>query len=142
MRFGQNLFSGPAAAVALDGAADRHTFYPGIPILPVRFGYMVTVSLDNTTALILSLDYDPLGAGARVEIATLTGAGTDAVGTVHHRPIGNAEATRVYPGFALIIEVKQAATAGDGIVWVEYTPLSWADTGQAPTLQAPVAYTV
>jgi hypothetical protein len=140
MRFGQNLFAS-SAQVALNAGADVLTIRPGIPILPVRYGYVVEVELDNTQALILSLDYDPLGAGARVELATLTGAGTDAIGTVHYRDLGADEAVRVYPGYTLVVEVKQAGTAGDGYVWVEYTPLSWADTAQAATLQTPIEYT-
>lgn len=140
MRFGMNLFES-TAQVALDSAADVLTFAPGIPIMVVRFGYWVSVLLDNTaTPLILSLDKnDDLASPVRTEVGLMGISATDQViGTIAYQDVDPG--VRWVPGEELIIEVKQAAVAGDGRVFVEYTPLSWADMPSSgihlPVLQA------
>ena len=127
MRFGMNLFE-TSAQVALDGTADRLTFAPGIPIMVVRFGYWVTVLLDNTpNGVVLALDKnDDIASPVRTELAIMTAPTVDQViGTIAYMDVDPG--VRFVPGEELILEVKTAATAGDGRVFFEYTPLSWAD---------------
>jgi len=122
-----NLFE-TSAQVALDGAADRLTFMPGIPIVVVRFGYIVTVLLDNTTGIVLSLDKnDDIASPVRTELHAMTAptGNNQVIGTVVYMDVDPG--TRITPGEEIIVEVKTAATAGDGRVFIEYTPLSWAD---------------
>lgn len=135
MRIGENDFA-VSGVVALDGAADRLTFTPAIPVRIVRFGCIVSVLVDNTQGLILSLDTNDLLASAvRTERATLThtnGAANLVVGTVRESGLvarfsmdANLDYNVLVPGMQAIVEVKQAATAGDGFVFIEYTPLSF-----------------
>lgn len=135
MQLGQNLFvtAGTVAApVALDAAADVLSWTPPVAVKLLRFGVIVTVALDNTaTPLILSLDTNDLLASAvRTERATLTEPAVDAVvGAVRYRDLPaftmftGLPSNVVLAGVQVILEVKQAAVAGDGIVWAEYTPL-------------------
>ena len=134
MRYGENQVE-QSAQVALDGAADRLTFTPGIPVRLVRYGYIVAVLIDHTQGLILSLDTnDMLAAPVRTERALLTnanGATNQVIGTYVSREIpaftmtAGLDKNVIVPGQQAIIEVKTAATAGDGMVWLEYTPLSY-----------------
>ena len=132
MRIGEND-SVQSALVALDGAADRLVFTPGVPVRINRYGYIVGVLLDNTTPLILSLDTnDLLASPVRTERATLTAPGSNQViGTYATREVpkftmqSGLDSNVLVPGQQAIVEVKQAATAGDGYVFIEYTPLSY-----------------
>ena len=127
MRFGMNLFE-ISAVVALDGTADRLTFMPAIPIVVVRFGYIVTVLLDHTpNGLVLSLDKnDVIASPVRTELELITAPTVDEViGSIGFMDV--SPGTRITPGQEIIVEVKTAASAGDGRVFIEYTPLSWAD---------------
>lgn len=142
MRMGENQFV-ISAQVALDGAADRLLFTPAFPVRINRFGYLVGVLLDNTaTPLILSLDtIDLLAAPVRTERATITRPAVDeAIGTyVRSAPVSafkmdpNLDNNVLLAGHQAVVEVKQAAVAGDGFVWIEYTPLSSTDYIVMPT---------
>jgi hypothetical protein len=148
MRIGENQFEG--AVVALDTAVntDVLTFTPALPCRIVRFGYCVTVALDNTAdALILALDTQGVGATdpARAEQARITATVDEAVGTVRYHDwvvndttdetwelaagLGNFV---VMPGHQVILETVQDAISGDGLVWIEYTPLSWSNINNWP----------
>lgn len=132
MRIGENQVV-QSAQVALDATADRLTFTPGIPVRLVRYGYIVSVLLDNTpTALVLSLDTNDLLASAvRTERTTLTQTVDQVIGTVVAKEIpaftmqAGLDSRVIVPGQQAIVEVKTAAVAGDGFVFIEYTPLSW-----------------
>lgn len=136
MRLGENTFIA-SAQVALDGAADRLVLTPGIPVRILRYGAIVSVLVDNTQGLILSLDTARIhGTPARTERATLThanGAANLVVGHHVFRDVPdftmadgpNLDKNVLVPGHQAIVEVKQAATAGDGFVYIEYTPLSF-----------------
>lgn len=139
MRLGENSFE-VSGLVALDGAADRLTFTPAVPVRLVRYGYVVGVLLDHTQGLILSLDTnDLLAAPVRTERATITnanGAANQVVGKHVTREIPAFTMTTgldknvLVPGQQAIIEVKQAATAGDGYVYLEVTPLPYSTAKQ------------
>lgn len=126
MRFGMNMFES-TAQVALDATADVLTFAPGMPIMVVRFGYWVTVLLDNTAGLVLALDKnDDLATPVRTEIEIMTApSANQVIGTIAYKDVDPG--VRWVPGEELILQVVTAGTAGDGRVFVEYTPLSWAD---------------
>lgn len=148
MRLGQNLFQQAgtvASPVALDSAADVLTWEVPFPVQIVRYGVWVTVLLDNTaTPLILSLDTveSPVGS-TRTERATLTEPAVDAaVGSIRVRDVPAFDmysdnvslGSNVVPaGSQVILEVKQGAVAGDGVVWVEYAPLQWGVMNHLPT---------
>jgi len=114
---------GEQAQVALDALADVLTFMPSRPIEIVRWGFVVSVLLDNTpAALVAALDVDPQGAGARAASAqTLVCTGVD-------RAIGDtiicvpASPIAMEPGDRAFIEITTAATAGDGFPFVQYRP--------------------
>lgn len=136
MRLGENQVV-QSAQVALDGAADRLTFTPGVPCRLVRFGVLVSVLVDNTQGLILSLDTQRIhGTAARTERGVMThadGAADLVVGAVRYHDLAaftmadalGLDSNVIVPGHQAILEVKQAATAGDGFVFLEYTPLSF-----------------
>lgn len=152
MRLGENSVV-QSAQVALDVAADCLVFTPGVPCRINRYGYIVSVLLDFTQGLILSLDTNDLLASAvRTERALLTnanGAANQVIGTVGVREIPNFTMTAgldknvLVPGQQAIVEVKQACTAGDGFVFIEYTPLSWQTALQVGSAHVhyPVTYT-
>ena len=140
MRIGENDFV-VSAQVALDATADIFTFTPAIPVRLVRFGYIVSVELDNTAGLVLALDTVGVAASAptRAERGTVTGSGTEVIGAVRaHRfetapdvdktsfqVDTNLDVNVLVPGHTAVLQVTTAATAGDGHVFIEYTPLSF-----------------
>lgn len=134
MRLGANdvVYS---ALVALDSAADVLVFTPAVPCRLVRFGYTVGVLLDNTaTPLILSLDTIVLSGATRTERRLITRTAVDeAIGIHIYEDVSGSTVWNydsfddfiVGPGQQAVIEVKQAAVAGDGYVFLEYTPMSY-----------------
>lgn len=134
MRLGENQVI-QSSLVQLDLAGDALIFSPGVPVRLVRFGYVVGVLVDNTQGLIVSLDTQRIhGSPARTERGLMTiadGAANLAVGAVRYHDIADftmatgLDKNVIIPGHQAIVEVKQDATAGDGRVFIEYTPLSW-----------------
>ena len=136
MRLGENSFIGSADAttastvVALDSAAEVLNFTPSVPCRILRYGVIVGVTLDNTpNGLVLALRTRDIG-GSLTTRATLTRAADDAVGTHIWRDVPKFEMVTgldknvVVPGHQVVLEVTTAATAGDGHVYIEFTPLS------------------
>lgn len=119
-RLGETTTLVSPAQVALDSAADVLVFTPCRPVTVFRYGYIVTVELDNTTALQLNLDHR-VTAGSdtgRTEKAEIVGSGTQAVGYMSYGDL--ATPIEVDADEEVVIEVSQAATAGDGKVFLEY----------------------
>lgn len=141
MRIGENDFR-MSGLVTLDSTGDKYTFRPAVPVRLVRFGYIVGVELDNTAALVLELDTVGVAASAPVRSSSrgsVTGSGTEVIGAVRaHRfetapdvdktsfqVDTNLDVNVLVPGHEAVFQVATAATAGDGYLFIEYTPLSF-----------------
>ena len=111
-----------SGVVALDSAADVLVITPVAPMEIIMFGFMVTIVLTGT-GLDLSLD-------KRVTAGTDTGRVEQdvldanlAVAVAKGMFLQLASPLKLIPGEQAVIEVKVAATAGDGVVWAMTKPL-------------------
>lgn len=121
---------------ALDSGADVLTFFPGMPVEIIRWGFSVSVLVDNTQGLVVKADSikgSTRGDGDFGTITNANGAANLAVGagqfTEHVNP-GLADGLRTKPqvlkaGEGVAIQVTTAATAGDGFPFIVYRPLNW-----------------
>ena len=114
--------------VALDGTADLATFTPGRPIRLRRFGYVWnagTVTAPQTLALALDKRVLIGSATGRVNIATIAGATSETQGLGAYTRIGAAAGgdIDIDADEELVVETTAGATAGDGVVFVEYEAL-------------------
>lgn len=138
MRTGENVSIVNDAVVDLTSGGDALVFTPSLPFVPVRFGVVVTVELDNTQALNLDLQWNPTIAGV-VTVKSAAAAGTDPIGTVLYFDLTKTERDLIasavlgvcQPGDQLILDVTQTATAGSGFCFIEGRYLSWADVDSA-----------
>lgn len=112
--------------VAIDSTGDKFTWTPATPVRIIRAGVTGTSSYTHGSGAVIALDKnasDGDGSYTRgdADIGEITvNSGFDQ-GLVNY--IKPDERLEMVPGDQLIIEVTQAANAGDGVVWVEYQKL-------------------
>lgn len=115
-----------SGVVALDATADVFTWTPATPVEIVRIGVTGTTAYTHGSGAIVKADINSSdGDGTYTrgdgDGGTLTvDSGFDA-GLVNYQDATSR--VRLKPGDQLIMQVTQAASAGDGVVWVEYRKL-------------------
>ncbi len=124
-----------SGVVAIDSTGDKFTWTPATPVELIRIGVTGTTAYTHGSGAVIAADinasdgegtYDR-GAG---DGGTLTvDSGFDA-GLVNYHDMDAR--VRLKPGDQLVFEVTQAATAGDGVVWVEYRKLPFQSGSDAP----------
>lgn len=128
-------------------AQDKAIFVPARPVNIVRWGYIVTTVLGNTTQ-VLAMDFvaaDGFGdlSTNRVEGATdsdgvdtaggtITSGEATAVGAGHYHDV--SPKLKVDPGEAVIIEATAAPSSGDYYIFIEYEQEAFAGGSPAPAL--------
>jgi hypothetical protein len=121
-----------SGTVALDGTADLATFTPGRPIRLRRFGYIWnsgTVTAPQT----LDIDIDKrilIGDDTtRPAVATIAGASGEGQGEGAYTRVGAAGggAIDVAADEEIVVQTTAGATAGDGVVFIEYEELPFAN---------------
>ena len=114
--------------VALDGTGDKATFTPCRPVRIRRFGYAWNAGTVTTSAS-LDIDLDKrvlIGSDTgRVQIATIAGVASEAQGDGAYTRVGAAGggAIDVDADEEVVVDVENAAAAGDGVVFIEYEEL-------------------
>ena len=127
--------------VTLDATGDKFVFFPGKPVDIVRWGFNVTVAVTGT-GLVIAGDSQLKGAARGAgDVGTITAGAAvglnDGMYTENVSPGVTAHPTEPFQldaGEGVIFEVTGAATAGDGVVWVEYHERSF--TGDSNQTQA------
>lgn len=121
--------------VALDAAADVGVFTPGRPVIIRRFGY-IWASATVTAPETLDIDLDLrilMGSetGRTASQATIAGVAAEAQGEGAYT---SAKVATVVTDFEVdadeqvVVQVANAATAGDGYVFIEYQDMPFAGT--------------
>lgn len=124
-----------SGVVAIDSTGDKWTWTPGAPVEIIRVGVTGTTAYTHGSGAIIAMDINASdGAGTYSrgdgDGGTLTVAATFNAGLVNYHEMTSR--VRLKPGDQLIAQVTQAATAGDGVVWVEYRKLPFV-SGSAVT---------
>lgn len=129
-----NFQSWESAVVAIDAAADAATFTPSGPVRVVRIGVTGTTAYTHGSGAIIKADKNMSdgdgtytrgdGDGGIITVDSSFNAGL----VNYHEPAPY----ELNPGDQLIFQVTQAATAGDGVVWVEYEHLPFQSGSKDP----------
>lgn len=120
--------------VAIDSTGDKFTWTPATPVELIRVGVTGTTAYTHGSGAVIAMDInasDGEGTYSRGDGdgGTITvDSGFDA-GLVNYHDMDAR--VRLKPGDQLIAQVTQAATAGDGVVWVEYRKLPF-QSGYGP----------
>lgn len=129
-----NFQSWESGVVAIDALADAATFTPAGPVRVVRIGVTGTTAYTHGSGAIIKADKNlSNGNGTYTrgdgDGGTLTVDSTFAAGKVNYAEPSPYE---LNPGDQLIFQVTQAASAGDGVVWVEYEHLPFQSGSSDP----------
>lgn len=120
MRMGETTIFRSTSQAALDGAGDKLRVVCSHPMRVIRFGFVVTVLLDNTPGTLnLDLDYWPHGGSRALHKSGEWTADMNPGDVGYVSLDGPSEKLDVKAGDILDVEVSGAATAGDGWVWLE-----------------------
>lgn len=125
-----------SGVVAIDAVGDKFTWTPATPVRIIRVGITGTTAYTHGSGAIIALDKNASdGDGTYTrgdgDIGTIAVAASFGPGLVNY--IEPASRLEMVPGDQLIFQVTQAATAGDGVVWVEYQKLPFQSGFGAPT---------
>lgn len=125
-----------SAVVAVDSTGDPFIVTPAVPINVRRWGLAITIAVTGTVGII-ALDH-------RITAGSDTGR-VDAYGTKTLRlnqasmvagqvlyVLPDDGPLQVNPGEQLVFQVATAATAGDGVLWIEYDIQGWSGTRVLP----------
>lgn len=112
-----------SAVVAIDGPGDVATFTPAAPVDVVRIGLTGTTAYTHGSGAVVKADVNASdGDGTYTrgdgDGGVITADSTFAAGLVNYTDLSSP--VHLDPGDQLIFQVTQAASAGDGVVWVEY----------------------
>lgn len=124
-----------SGVVAIDATADVFTWTPATPVEIIRIGVTGTTAYTHGSGAIIAADINASdGDGTYTrgdgDGGTLTVAAGFNAGLVNYHDMTSR--VRLKPGDQLIFQVTQAATAGDGVVWVEYRKLPFQSGSNVP----------
>lgn len=111
------------AEVAIDSTGDKATYTPGAPVDIVRVGIVGTTSYTHGSGAIVKVDKNASdGDGTYTrgdgDVAEVTVDSGFNAGLVNYVDLD--EPVELDPGDQAIVQVTQAASAGDGVVFMEY----------------------
>ena len=127
-------------------AQDKAIFVPARPVNIVRWGYIVTTVLGDTTQ-VLAMDFIPAAgfgdlstdrvdgavtAGVDTAGGTITSGEATAVGKGHFHDV--VPKLKVDPGEAVVIQATAAPSSGDYYIFIEYEQEAFSGGSPAPAL--------
>jgi len=118
--------------VAIDLVGDKFTWTPATPVEIIRVGVTGTTAYTHGSGAVIAMDINASdGAGTYDrgdgDGGVITVDASFDAGLVNYYDMTSR--VRLKPGDQLIAQVTQAATAGDGVVWVEYRKLPFQHGG-------------
>lgn len=131
-----NFQSWESAEVAIDSTGDKATFTPSAPVRVVRIGVTGTTSYTHGSGAVIAADKNISDGDGTYTRGDADGgeltvdSGFDAGLVNYNEPSAGYV---LDPGDQLIFQVTQAASAGDGVVWVEYERLAFQSGSSDPT---------